>query len=184
MICIKKLIQQASKKNTAQMRHSCTLSFRWQTNQAIRASQKLLNPRTGIAIIVRAGAAEWGGGTLAVALPALFVRAGAAEWGGGTLAVALPALSLSNPYQTITRSWHCQEHSAILLYTAESTCSFCLEHFPYYPGKRRRATNGVLVAKNFSGGGWSSTNGWRRILYTDASPTSQDKRRIAPARPT
>src|SRR6266852_1811634 len=80
--------------------------------------------------------------------------------------------------QVIARSWHCQEHSAILLYTAESTCSFCLEHFPYYPGKRRRATNGVLVAKNFSGGGWSSRIGWRRILYTDASPTSQDKRRI------
>src|SRR5216684_1187106 len=86
--------------------------------------------------------------------------------------------------QAITHSWHCQEHSAILLYTAESTCSFCLEHFPYYPGKRRRATNGVLVAKNFSGGGWSGRIGWRRILYTDASPTSQDKRRIAPARPT
>src|SRR6266436_2008354 len=154
---------QEKQKNTAQMRHSCTLSFRWQTNQAIRASQKLLNPHTGIAIIVRAGAAEWG---------------------GGTLAVALPALSLSSPYQAIARSWHCQEHSAILLYTAESTCSFCLEHFPYYPGKRRRATNGVLVAKIFSGGGWSSRIGWRRILYTDASPTSQDKRRIAPARPT
>src|SRR5260221_2548610 len=91
--CIKKLIQQASKKiwrkrstvapyllsarlgshprpgsagkkqkNTAQTLHSCTISFRWQTNQTIRASQKLLNPRTGIAIIVRAGAAEWGGG--------------------------------------------------------------------------------------------------------------------------
>src|SRR5216683_2404825 len=98
-----------------------------------------------------------------------------------------PQLHHIFPWQTnqvIARSWHCQEHSAILLYTAESTCSFCLEHFPYYPGKRRRATNGVLVAKNFSGGGWSSRIGWRRILYTDASPTSQDKRRIAPARPT
>src|SRR6266851_5756174 len=94
-----------------------------------------------------------------------------------------PQLHHIFPWQTnqvIARSWHCQEHSAILLYTAESTCSFCLEHFPYYPGKRRRATNGVLVAKNFSGGGWSSRIGWRRILYTDASPTSQDKRRIAP----
>src|SRR6266851_5140634 len=117
--CVMLCNEQAKKqKNTAQMRHSCTISFRWQTNQVI------------------------------------------------------------------ARSWHCQEHSAILLYTAESTCSFCLEHFPYYPGKRRRATNGVLVAKNFSGGGWSSRIGWRRILYTDASPTSQDKRRIAPARPT
>src|SRR5260221_11688181 len=163
MICIKKLIQQASKKNTAQMRHSCTLSFRWQTNQTIRASQKLLNPRTGIAIIVRAGAAEWG---------------------GGTLAVALPALSLSSPYQAIARSWHCQEHSAILLYTAESTCSFCLEHFPYYPGKRRRATNVVLVAKNFSGGRWSSRLGWGRRLYNDAPPTSPDTNRNAPSRPT
>src|SRR5216684_121231 len=98
-----------------------------------------------------------------------------------------PQLHHIFPWQTnqaIARSWHCQEHSAILLYTAESTCSFCLEHFPYYSGKRRRATNGVLVAKNFSGGGWSGRIGWRRILYTDASPTSQDKRRIAPARPT
>jgi hypothetical protein len=59
-------LQRASQKakNTAQMRHSCTIFFRWQTNQPLRASQKLLNPRTGIAIIVRAGAAEWGGGTL------------------------------------------------------------------------------------------------------------------------
>src|SRR5216684_1853375 len=86
-----------------------------------------------------------------------------------------PQLHHIFPWQTnqvIARSWHCQEHSAILLYTAESTCSFCLEHFPYYPGKRRRATNGVLVAKNFSGGGWSGRIGWRRILYTDASAAS------------
>jgi hypothetical protein len=51
-----------TKKIVAQTRHSCTISFRWQTNQTIRASQKLLHPLTGIAIIVRAGAAEWGGG--------------------------------------------------------------------------------------------------------------------------
>src|SRR6266446_909220 len=95
-----------------------------------------------------------------------------------------PILCPSRTNQAIARSWHCQKHSAILLYTAESTCSFCLEHLPYYPGKRRRATNGVLVAKNFSGGGWSGRIGWRRILYIDASPTSQDTRRIAPARPT
>src|SRR5260221_207548 len=111
-------------------------------------------------------------------------KGGGSGVGRWTLAVALPALSLSSPYQAITRSWHCQEHSAILLYTAESTCSFCLEHFPYYSGKIRRATNGVLVAKNFSGGGWSGRIGWPRILYTDASPTFQDQRRIATARPT
>ncbi len=57
-------INSGDAKNTAQTRHICTISFRWQTNQAI------------------------------------------------------------------ARSWHCQEHSAILLYTAESTCSFCLKHFP------------------------------------------------------
>src|SRR5260370_32659186 len=105
----------------------------------------------------------WAVGPLGVALPALSVRAGAAEWGGATLAVALPALSLNSPYQAITRSWHCQERSAILLYTAESTCSFCLEHFSYYSGKRRRATNGRLVAKNFSGSGWAGRTGLRRI---------------------
>src|SRR5260370_25498031 len=53
---------QETQKNTAQTLHSCTISFRWQTNQTIRASQKLLNPRTGIAIIVTAGAAERGRG--------------------------------------------------------------------------------------------------------------------------
>src|SRR6266481_3711512 len=146
MICIKKLIQQASKK----IRRKCAT-----------VAPYLLCARLGSH--PRPASAEK-----------------QKKYGANA-----PQLHHISPWQTnqaIARSWHCQEHSAILLYTAESTCSFCLEHFPYYPGKRRRATNGVLVAKNFSGGGWSGRIGWRRILYTDASPTSQDKRRIAPAR--
>src|SRR6266446_5538667 len=138
------------KKNTAQMRHSCTISPLRPPGEPSLTSERGKNPK-------KCGANA----------PQLH-----------------PILCPSRTNQAIARSWHCQEHSAILLYTAESTCSFCLEHLPYYPGKRRRATNGVLVAKNFSGGGWSGRIGWRRILYIDASPTSQDTRRIAPARPT
>src|SRR5260221_3407262 len=182
------------KKNMAQTLHSCTISpFRppgepSPTRQRGEKTKKYGAHAPQLHHIFPVANQPDNQGFSKVAQPAHrnrhHCKGGGSGVGRWTLAVALPALSLSSPYQAITRSWHCQEHSAILLYTAESTCSFCLEHFPYYSGKRRRATNGVLVAKNFSGGGWSGRIGWRRILYTDASPTFQDQRRIATARPT